>query len=109
MPFDEQLADRVRPLLSTLPGFEEKRMFGGAAFLLQGNMCTGVWQEFLIVRLGAGQHSSAMSEPHVRPFDITGRVMRGWAMVEPAGIEADEDLAEWVARAARFAGSLPPK
>lgn len=109
MPFDETLADRIRPLLSRKKGISEKKMFGGIGFLLHGNMCVGVWKEFLIVRVGADNHEEVMAEPNVRQFDITGKVMKGWAMVEPYGIEADDELKYWVRRAAKFAGSLPPK
>ncbi len=109
MAYDEELADRVRPLLKRRKGFDEKKMFGGIGFLLNGNMCVGVWKQYLIVRLGKDKHEQAMARPFTKEFDITGRVMKGWAMVEPAGLETDDDLREWVREAARFAGALPPK
>lgn len=109
MTSDEDLIERIRPILSEEIGFSEKRMFGGVCFMLNGNMCVGNWKGSLIVRLDRDDHDKTLAEPHTRPFDVTGRVMRGWAMVEPTGIESDDDLRSWVDRAAEFAGSLPPK
>jgi len=84
-------------------------MFGGIGFLLGGNMCVGVWKELLIVRTGPDGYEDALDQPHVRKFDITGRVMTGWVMVAPGGLETDEDLKAWVKLAAKFAASLPEK
>ena len=84
-------------------------MFGGVCFLINGNMCVGSWKGSLVVRLAREDHEETQSEPHVKPMDITGKVMKGWALVRPAGIEADDDLKAWVRRAAKFAGSLPLK
>lgn len=109
MPYDEAIAKRVRPLLSRRKGFAEKKMFGGVGFLLNGNMCCGVWKEFLILRVGADLYQSSLAEPFVREFDITGRAMTGWVMVEPEGFADATDLKTWVGKAASFAGSLPPK
>jgi TfoX/Sxy family transcriptional regulator of competence genes len=109
MPFDAQLADRVRKLLSRRKGFSEKRMFGGVGFLLNDNMCCGVLRSDLILRLGADAGGEALREYGVRPFDITGRAMQGWVMVGPPGYDVADDLARWVKLAAQFAGSLPAK
>ena len=109
MPYDEALAARVRPLLVRRKGFAEKKMFGGVGYLLNGNMCVGVWKEFLIARIGIEMYEGALAEPHVRVFDITGRAMKGWVMVEPAGVADDEALTSWVRRAANFTSSLPAK
>jgi hypothetical protein len=84
-------------------------MFGGVGFLLNGNMCVGVWKSSLIARLGPELADAAMHEPHVVPFDITGRAMKGWAMVEPDGLETDEQLSDWIQRAANFVRTLPRK
>ena len=86
MAYDEQLAERVRPLMRRRKGFSEMKMFGGVGFSLSGNMCVGVWKEFLILRLGVENYETALSDPDTREFDITGRAMRGWVMVEPAGL-----------------------
>ena len=88
MAFDEALAERIRRGLARKRGVEEKKMFGGVGFLLNGNMLVGVWKNSLIVRLGEDDHEAALSEPHVREFDITGKPMKGWLMVEPQGVEA---------------------
>lgn len=109
MAYDEGLAHRVRERLDEGPEVVEKKMFGGVAFLLQGNMACGVLNDDLIVRLGPEGYEEALAAPHARPFDVTGRVMTGWVMVGPAGYAEDEDLDRWVQRGLTFAGSLPAK
>jgi TfoX/Sxy family transcriptional regulator of competence genes len=109
MPFNESLAARIRQLLVRKLGISEKKMFGGIGFLLYGNMCVGVWKEFLIVRVGTDNYDEALANPNVREFDITGKSMRGWVMVEPDGIESDNDLKKWVRFATEFVVTLPPK
>jgi TfoX/Sxy family transcriptional regulator of competence genes len=106
--FDEALADRVRDVLAARPELSERRMFGGIAFMLAGNMCCGVIDENLLVRLG-DDAPAALSEPHTRPMDFTGKPMRTTIYVEPEGTAADADLAKWVEAGADFAASLPPK
>src|SRR5687768_8811410 len=109
MPFDEALADRVRGVLSGSEGLAEKKMFGGIAFMIDGNMACGVNRDELIVRLDPEQTDEALREPHVRLFDMTGRPMKGWVLVAAAGVAADDALRAWVRRGADFARSLPPK
>ena len=106
---DERLIERIRPILKRRKGYSEKKMFGGVCFMINGNMCVGPWKGGLIVRLEKEKHEETQSEPHVRPMDITGKVMKGWALVEPAGINADDNLKAWVRRGAKFAASLPAK
>jgi hypothetical protein len=84
-------------------------MFGGIGFLLNGNLLTGVWKESLIVRLGPGQAQEALKEPHVSEFNITGRSMKGWVLLAPEGVEADDQLSDWIQRAVKFVGKLPAK
>ena len=72
-------------------------------------MLVGVWKESLIVRLGPEDGDQALLEPHVREFDITGRAMKGWVLVDPEGIESDDDLSGWIQRALKFVGKLPAK
>ena len=108
MAFDESLAQRIRDALARKKGVVEKKMFGGACFLLNGNMLVGVWKEFLIARLGPDQEE-ALLEPHVRKMDITGKPMKGWIMVEPEGVEDDEPLKNWIQRAVKFVGDLAAK
>jgi hypothetical protein len=107
--FSEHLAGRIRDALARTKGVEEKKMFGGVGFLLHGNLLVGVWKDSLIARLGPDQGDEALLEPYVRPFDITGRPMKGWVLVGPAGIAGDEQLAAWIGRATRFVGTLPKK
>jgi TfoX/Sxy family transcriptional regulator of competence genes len=109
MAYDEGLATRLRELIGELPGVAEKRMFGGLAFLLNGNMACGVTGEALIVRLPPADADTALTEPGARPFDMTGRPMKGWLLVDPDGHAEDDDLSGWVNRAIEFAGSLPSK
>ena len=108
-PADEALIARIRPLLARREGYSERRMFGGICFMIGGNMCVGTWKGALIVRLDRADHEATLAEPHTRPADMNGRVMKGWALVEPAGIAADRDLESWVERAAAYAASLPAK
>ena len=109
MAYDEALTARIRTNLLTRPNVSEKSMFGGIAFLVNGNMCCGVHKNLLVVRLSAEEGTSLLSEPHVRPMDITGRPMKGWLFIEPKGYEADADLFTWIERAYAFASALPAK
>jgi TfoX/Sxy family transcriptional regulator of competence genes len=109
MAYDEVLAQRVREALREQPGITEKKMFGGVAFLFNGNMACGVIQDELIVRVGTQQYAEAVAQRHTRPFDIAGRMMTGWIMVEPAGCQTDAALNAWVQQGITFARSLPTK
>jgi TfoX/Sxy family transcriptional regulator of competence genes len=109
MPFDESLAGRIRNTLARKKNIDEKKMFGGVGFLLNGNMLVGVWKDSLIVRLGPDAYDDALQEPHVREFDITGKPMKGWIMVDPKGVEDDNQLKTWIQRAVKFVGKLPGK
>ena len=91
MAFDDNLAARIRSALARKKGIE-RRHFGCFCLLLNGNVLVGVWKNSLIVRLGNEQGEEALLEPHVRPFDITGKPMKGWIVVEPEGIEDDDQL-----------------
>jgi len=109
MAFDENLAERIRQRLARRKNIEEKKMFGGVGFLLNGNLLVGVWKDSLIVRLGQDQGDEALLEPHVKVFDITGKPMKNWVLVEPEGIKDDEQLNGWIQRAVKFVGKLPKK
>ena len=106
---DDALAERIRPLLADRDGYSERRMFGGVCFMIGGNMCVGTWRDALIVRIDRKDRESVFAEPHTRPADMNGRVMKGWALVEPGGIATESDLESWVDRAAAYAASLPAK
>ncbi len=109
MVYSENLADRVRKLLSPAKGYDEKKMFGGVCFLLNGNMACGILNSELIVRVGPDKHEDMLDMPHVREFDVTGKSMKGWIMVDEEGIASSKNLRAWVDRGAAFAKSLPPK
>jgi TfoX/Sxy family transcriptional regulator of competence genes len=109
MAYDEGLATRVREVLGDQPGLVEKQMFGGLAFLVHGNMACGVRGEDLIVRVAAEATDAALGEPGTRPFDLTGRPMKGWLLVHADGHAEDDDLRRWVDRGLAYANSLPPK
>ena len=108
MAYDEQLADRVRDVIGLRPDASERKMFGGIAFMVGGNMACGVIGDELVVRLG-DEAERALAEPNTRPFDFTGRPMRGFVVVGPGAIGSEEDLAGWVDAGADFAAALPPK
>lgn len=109
MAYDEILAARVRKVLGELPGIEEKKMFGGVGYLLIGNMACGVNKDDLIVRVGPEKYADYLGYPGVRPFDFTGKPMKGWLIVTSLGVKNDEDLVAWVQRGIDFALTLPPK
>src|SRR5438093_13157434 len=103
MAFDERLAERIRGSLGKRKGLVEKKMFGGVAFLLNGNMCVGVHKSDLLVRLPPDETDGALSQPHTRRFDLTGRQLQGWNLVEPSGLNTDAKLGKWVRVATKYA------
>ena len=109
MAYDEQLAERVRQVLGNQDGIRERKMFGGLAFMLHGNMSVGVINDELMVRVGPDRHQEALEKPHARPMDFTGRPMKGFVFVPQEGIAADADLQHWVQLGVEFAESLPRK
>ena len=109
MAFDEVVAGRVRNALGTTPDVVEKRMFGGIAFMVRGNMCCGVIGDRLMLRVGPGAYEGALSRPHAKPMDFTGRPMKGMVYVEPAGFASPRDLKRWIDKAMEFVLSLPAK
>jgi TfoX/Sxy family transcriptional regulator of competence genes len=109
MAYDESVAARVREALAGTPGVVEKRMFGGIAFMLRGNMCCGVIGDRLMLRVGPKGYEAALSRPHVKVMNFTGRPMKGMVYVEPAGFALPRDLKTWIERAMEFALSRPAK
>lgn len=109
MAYSESLASRVRQALGVRRGIVEKKMFGGLAFMLRGNMCVGVWQTALIARLGPDRAPAALKEPNVVEFDVSGRPMTGWVVVEADGLDTDEQLRGWIERALEFVETLPSR
>jgi TfoX/Sxy family transcriptional regulator of competence genes len=106
--YDDVLAERVRDRVAGVAGVREKRMFGGLAFLTDGNMTVGVHGDDLIVRIALADTDAALTQPGARPFDITGRPMRGWLLV--AGEVLDDPVLDgWIDQARAFVATLPPK
>ena len=109
MAFNETLENRILSTIDRWKSVSAKKMFGGVCHLIHGNMFCGVYKDFLILRLGETAAVEALSKAHTHPFDITGRPMKGWVMVEPDGIETDEALTRWLQKARDFALTLPSK
>jgi TfoX/Sxy family transcriptional regulator of competence genes len=109
MAYSESLALRVRQILGRRRNVAEKKMFGGVGFLLNGNMCVGIWKNSLISRIDPESYEDALKEENVREFDITGRPMKGWLLVEPDGIESDDQLSRWIEKSLDFVRTLPKK
>jgi TfoX/Sxy family transcriptional regulator of competence genes len=109
MAYDEDLAERVREVLAARAEVGERKMFGGIAFMVSGNMACGVLGEDLIVRLGDEEGEKALAEDGVRPFDFTGKPMKGIVFVSAERVSGDAGLSEWVEAGADYATSLPPK
>ena len=110
MAFDENLAARIRNQLGKKRGLTEKKMFGGIAFLLNGNMSCGVHGAEMIVRLTPDKTDAALEQKHTRVFDLSGgRPMKGWILVGREGLNTEKDLAKWVETGVKYAASLPPK
>lgn len=109
MAFDQGLADRIAALIGLRPDMEEKRMFGGIVWMLNGNMCFGIERDNLIIRIGVKKAEVLLKEEMVKPMDFTGTVMKGWATVLPDGIAQDDDLLRYIDHARDFVMTLPPK
>ena len=109
MAYDAELADRIRGVIGDPPQLVEKEMFGGIAFMVQGNMAVGVIDDELMVRIPKEETDQALEEPGTRIFDFTGRPMKGWVTVGEPGIVSEEGLSGWVQRGVEFALSLPAK
>ena len=109
MAFDETLATRVRTVLKSVRGVEERRMFGGLIFMVNGNMAAGIHKTDLIVRVGPSASTDALKRPGARVFDITGRPMKAWVLVDAEAVARKSALEAWVRRGVGFAQSLPKK
>ena len=109
MPYNAQIEKRINKITADWTGIASKKMFGGICCLLNGNMVCGVYKDFLILRLGEKEALAALEKPHVKPFDITGRPMKGWVMVADEGIAQDAQMKTWLEKARKFVVALPPK
>ena len=108
MAYNLKLAERIREELDSIP-YVEKKMFGGVGFLIGGNMACGVYKDDLIVRVDPAKHEKLLKKPSAKVFDITGKPMKGWLMVEPDGFKNRKQLSTWVKEGLEFALTLPPK
>jgi TfoX/Sxy family transcriptional regulator of competence genes len=108
MAFNEKLAERIRAEFGKLP-FVEKKMFGGVGFLVHGNMACGVHKQSMIVRVNPDKHTALLKKPHAHPFDITGKPMKSWLMVEADGYKTSKQLSAWVKEGIEFALTFPTK
>ncbi len=109
MAYSEDLAERIRAILSDVDGVTEQKMFGGIAFMVCGNMCCGVLGDELLLRLGPDRTRRALKEPHTRKMDFTGRVIKSMLFVGPAAIETTSGLMRWVNNGVDFVSQLPAK
>ena len=110
MAYDEDLAARVRELVSPEPSLGEKKMFGGLAFLVGGNMAVGVsGQGGILVRVDPEESDELVASTSAELMEMRGRSMRGWLRVAAEDVDSDRALAEWVERGTAYARSLPPK
>ena len=109
MAYDELLAERLRDALRRRRGVTEKRMFGGLAFMVHGNMCCGIVKDELMVRVGKDAYDDALSQKHARPMDFTGKPLKGMVYVAKKGFAKQEDLKAWVERGMKFVKTLPKK
>ena len=109
MSFDEKLDERITGIVSPWKKTGKRLMFGAVCYLMNGNMVAGVWKDFLILRLRPDGAEKALELPFARPFDVTGRAMKGWVMIEEPAVRDDGDLKEWLLEAKQFVKTLPPK
>jgi TfoX/Sxy family transcriptional regulator of competence genes len=108
--YDEDLANRIRDLVVSEPGVAEKRMFGGLAFLIDGNMSVSAsGQGGLLLRVDPTETDALLSKPYAHPFEMRGRAMDGWLRVDAEGLRTKVQLERWVARGIAYARSLPSK
>lgn len=109
MAYDFELSERLARFLEGRKGFILKKMFGGIGWLLNGNMCVGIYKEWLIIRVGEGTANDLLKEEYMIPMNLTKRVMKGWVMIEPEGIIEDKDLEKYIDYAVKFVSKIPPK
>jgi TfoX/Sxy family transcriptional regulator of competence genes len=110
MAYDEDLGNRIRELIATEEGLTEQRMFGGLAFLINGNMSVAAsGQGGLMLRVDPDETEALLAKPHARSFEMRGREMRGWLRVDSEGVRTKRQLEPWVRRGVAYARSLPPK
>jgi TfoX/Sxy family transcriptional regulator of competence genes len=107
--YDTEVADRIRARIGPRPGLTERQMFGGIAFMINGNMAVGVSGEELMVRVGEESHEQAVAQPGARTFDMGARPMKGWISVTDDGYDSEEAFGYWIDQGLAYAESLPAK
>lgn len=109
MAYDEGVAERLRDIFNGQPDIIEKKMFGGIAFMHAGNMCCGIVNDVLMARVGSENYAKALARQHAREMDFTGRSMKGFVYVDPAGFAEDRQLRQWIDLCMQFTSTLPAK
>lgn len=109
MAFDEGVAQRVREMMTDVSSVTEKKMFGGIAFMVNGNMCVGIVKDQLMLRVAPDQYEALLKKDFVSEMGFTGKPMRGFIYVQPEGFTEDNELKQWVEKALSFVFTLPPK
>jgi len=109
MAYNEQLADRIRAIVGDEPALSERKMFGGIAFMFEGNMFCGVIRDDLMARVGPDRHEEALASPGARPMDFAARPMKGMVFVAAEGYAGEKQLRSWVGQTLEYARTLPAK
>ena len=109
MGYNQDLEDAIDRLIDRLGDIAKKRMFGGVGYLINGNMCFGIHKESLVLRTSPEKAEEMMKSEYVTPFDITGKPMKGWVMIDKATLRTARDYRRWLDRGLAFARSLPRK
>jgi TfoX/Sxy family transcriptional regulator of competence genes len=107
--YSTKLEQKIDDLVKRWQDMQKRKMFGGVCYLLKGNMCFGIWKDNLIVRMDKDLAETCLAGRNVKPFDITGRTMAGWVLVEEAGWKSAAGLTKWMGIGKKFALSLPEK
>ena len=109
MAYDQKLAERIRAAVADVKGVSEKAMFGGIAWMKGGNMFVGTLKDELMVRVGKDAHDAEVKRPHARIMDFTGRPMKGYLVIAPAGVKTVPQVKAWSDRALAHVATLPVK
>jgi len=109
MPYNKAIEEQIDAVIEQWGNIEKKKMFGGICYLINGNMCFGIWKDYLIIRTGREVAEQKLREAHVKPFDITGKPMKGWIMVDQAAWRTTAKLGDWLTLGREFALTLPEK
>ena len=109
MPYDTILENKIEDITLSWDGLEKKKMFGGICYLISGNMCFGIWKDYLIVRMAVDMAVKKLQEAKVKEFDIVGKPMKGWVMVEKNSWQNEKEMIKWLDIGRSFALTLPKK